>query len=56
MEAKLDKLFSIFDDYKKNSLYKLCIRQIVEIHREQPSAIYYILKKTLKLIYSTSND
>jgi len=56
MEAKLDKLFAIFDDYSKVSLFPLCVQQVYLLSCQNQVAIHYILKKTIKLVFSTNAD
>lgn len=56
MEAKLDKIFNLFMDRSNESLYDLCVRQIVEIYKDSPSSIYYLLKKAMKLLFSVTKD
>lgn len=56
MEAKLDKIFNLFQDKKNESLFELCVRQIVEIYKDSPSSIYYLLKKAMRLLFSTTKD
>ncbi|KAL4491307.1 hypothetical protein ABPG72_021693 [Tetrahymena utriculariae] len=56
MEAKLDKIFNIFQDKNNETLFELCVRQIVEIYKDSPSSIYYLLKKAMRLLFSTTKD
>lgn len=56
MEAKLDKIFNIFSEKNNESLFELCVRQIIEIYKDSPSSIYYLLKKAMRLLFSTTKD
>jgi TATA-binding protein-associated factor len=56
MEEKIDKLFGLFNDYKNQQLFSLCISQILSVYNDYPACLYQILKHTNKLIYSKSPD